>query len=332
MDINKYAPSGGKAIVDCEVKRYPIQAAYDKNRLLEPMITRDLLSITQKLGSKLEALDYSIKTASSVEDKIDREYKSGNLGSPETIFLSLTDSIRYTQICKKEDMVNFANMTIKTLEERGYKLTKIKNYFARPFPNTGYKGLHFNFLSPQGKIFELQLHTPESLMIKDEGHRRYEQARSISTPPETAKILYNEMVEIHSLAPTPDGIESIHDMAIKGRELEELIQQIEQPNIEIKKVETDAGKMVFYTILQHGLELERGCEIHHYDNSVSVTRSFVNNQEQTTNVYNYDRNGNSIILQNEENLDVNHTIDIDSILNNKEVKIISDLNVEDPEL
>lgn len=37
------------------------------------------------------------------------------------------------------------------MEKQGYALSGVKNYFSHPYPDTGYKGMHLNFISPYGQ-------------------------------------------------------------------------------------------------------------------------------------------------------------------------------------
>ena len=72
MDFYKEHITGNKAIVDQNFNKYELKRYYDEKRIIEPLITADLQNMSEKLGTGFTGLIYSVKTASSIEDKLDR--------------------------------------------------------------------------------------------------------------------------------------------------------------------------------------------------------------------------------------------------------------------
>ncbi|WP_143434406.1 hypothetical protein [Anaerococcus sp. Marseille-P3625] len=62
---------------------------------------------------------------------------------------------------------------------KGYNIIGINNTF--PILNTTYKGINILVKNSDGYIFELQIHTYQSLQIKEQNHKLYENSRLAST-------------------------------------------------------------------------------------------------------------------------------------------------------
>lgn len=247
-----------------------LEHEYHEIRLKEPLITKDLYAICKRNNTYLEGLDYSVKTMSSVNSKIERhEHNTGNVASSLRSICS--DIIRYTQICKHEDIFKIAKETIDELEKQGYQLTIIRNYFKHPYPNTGYKGLHMNFVSPYGETFELQFHSEDSFKIKQQGHELYEKIRAVSTPIEEKEKLKKEILRIHNLVSNPPGYDELDNYIAP----QDVLQQ-KHTNCEVNiSTQFDLAKSInvlIYNIIMDEEEILKGYEITYHDKSKDIGR------------------------------------------------------------
>ena len=190
------------------------QAIYDKARANEKIITPVMLQIAAELNAQMVGLQYSVKTASSVEDKIQRRLKeSGGTKSDEQIVAEMGDIVRYTLLAEHNDLVATTQRTSASLQALGYKVIKLDNRYLTP--NASYKGIHLDVVSPEGQVFELQIHSPESMAIKNAAHILYEEARSVNTAPDRAKQLMEEMRTMWGELPMPKDIETLTNYSIK---------------------------------------------------------------------------------------------------------------------
>lgn len=186
-----------------------LDKAYNDVRFIEPLISEKVWNAVDSLGNELIGTQFAMKTASSVNDKLERVQQKMqdselDINLPE-VFSQIKDLIRYTEICPHDDIMKVAEATIKKLEEDGFTLSGYKNYFLKPYPQTGYKGLHLNFISPYGQEIELQVHSKESFETKQNGHDLYEKVRAVATQEEDKKALIAEMVALHRKTPNPAG-------------------------------------------------------------------------------------------------------------------------------
>ncbi len=202
--------SGSEAEKDCKFKNKSpaVQAIYDRARENERKITPDMEAIAKKLGTEMYGLEFSVKTASSLERKIDKKMLERTF-TEEEVMENMGDIVRYTQMCKHDKIAENALKTVELLRQKGYDISEIDNKYLKT--STPYKGVHINALSPDGQKFELQMHSKESMAVKESIHPIYEEARKTTISPQLRKELEKQMQMISSKLPKPKGIESVQN-------------------------------------------------------------------------------------------------------------------------
>lgn len=198
-------------LVGCEPQA---QIVYDKARASEPAITMDMLEIADELGSSLDGLEHSLKTASSIRSKIDRKtdkaLKAGVSPKTDTEYVEETgDLIRYTQIADHDKMAEVARQTISLLQDKGYTVEKVDNKYLNK--EGRYKAIHLDIASVSGIRFEMQIHSPETLAANRATHVMYEEWRKPETAPERKAQLYGEIKAVYDSLPQPKGIMSLEN-------------------------------------------------------------------------------------------------------------------------
>lgn len=185
-----------------QLKPYAVER-YKKDLANEPQITSDLCDIAEGLGTDMFGLDYRLKKASDssdggcrIADKI-QENMEHEGWSYEEATDNLSDMVRYTQGCTTDNLVSNFEHTRAELEKKGYKVAKIKNTWDSYNIDKPYRGINCVFISPTGTRFELQFHTPESLVGKEVQHPQYEEQRKPDTPQhrkdQLGQIMYQNM-------------------------------------------------------------------------------------------------------------------------------------------
>ena len=100
-----------------------------------------------------------------------------------------------------------STMISNILQKSGYKIAKLDNKYLDK--NSDYKGIHLDVVSPSGQKFELQIHSKESMAVKNKLHPIYEKSRSMPKgSPERLK-LEKQMREISAGLAMPDGINDL---------------------------------------------------------------------------------------------------------------------------
>ncbi len=188
------------------------QIAYNIARASEPAITMDMLEIADELGTSMEGLEYSVKTASSIKSKIERKadtaIRQGKLPKSDVEYVQETgDLIRYTQIVPHNRMAAMTNRTIALLQTKGYVLEKVDNKYLNP--NGRYKAIHLDIANAQGVHFEMQIHSLETLSANRATHAMYEEWRSPDTPAERKEQLYKDIRSVYAAVAQPKDIMTV---------------------------------------------------------------------------------------------------------------------------
>lgn len=177
----------------------------------EPETTKDLADVLKKNGSQFSGLKFRLKTNESLARKIATDLESEGLKSTneniQKIANSIHDNLRYTAICDPKTYVKQYEGIVKDLESKGYEVVKAKNTFADP--NSSYKGLNTQVRNKNGYIFELQFHTKQSVIIKEEMHKLYDISRDPKQSKAAREKADAKMWELSKKVILPDNVDDI---------------------------------------------------------------------------------------------------------------------------
>ena len=209
--ISGSASQGDNILEGCQLRA---QVAYNMARANEPRITMDMLDIANRLGTSMEGLEYSVKTASSIKSKIDRKtnkaLEAGETPKQDFEYVSETgDLLRYTEVVNHDEMADKVRDTVALLEEKGYTLDEIDNKYLNK--DGRYKAVHLNATSPSGQAFEIQVHSQETLAASRATHKMYEEWRNPETSTERKAELYTSIKSTYDSLPLPRGIEQLEN-------------------------------------------------------------------------------------------------------------------------
>ena len=151
-----------------------------------------LQKLAQDTGSKMEGLENRLKTPESLARKLN-----------DTAPGQIADALRYTMVSDEAVMAENAAKSLAALEQQGYKVLKVKNTFKDGAP---YKGVNTQIQAPNGQVFELQFHTPESFAMKQNTHALYEEMRVLPPTSERARAIQQELVKMNETLPNPPGL------------------------------------------------------------------------------------------------------------------------------
>jgi hypothetical protein len=170
-----------------------VSSSSEPGKLAEPKVSKDISDAARQTGGKQEGLEFRIKKEESLARKLATEP-----GKP------INDSLRYTTVYEPNQLAGGAEQTMSKLESLGYEKVAVKNTFEE---GSRYMGINTTFKSPEGQIFELQFHTPESFNVKQNlTHGLYEEFRLPSTTNARRIELQQEMNRITGTITIPPGI------------------------------------------------------------------------------------------------------------------------------
>lgn len=176
----------------------------------EPELTALLSGLATEHGGKMEGLKYRVKTADSLARKIEGDIaearNNGKALSAAEAGAKMFDVNRYTTVHPEASYVASTQATLDALRAQGYKLN-VKNFWN--VDGNPYRSINVQVTAPNGQKFELQLHTPKSLHVKETGlHPLYEKFRV--EPSQAKRDAYSrEMHVFAATIPEPPGVRNI---------------------------------------------------------------------------------------------------------------------------
>jgi hypothetical protein len=128
--------------------------------------------------------------------------------SPEDLVKEIHDGVRYTFVSTTETCVsNFWDVSGR-LQDSGFELTARINKWG----NEEYKGVNMRWRDAESDlVFEVQVHTYESLDAKERTHKTYERITDARTPVEDIERLRNYQKHVSSQVPQLEGWQEIPD-------------------------------------------------------------------------------------------------------------------------
>jgi hypothetical protein len=179
----------------------------EKVTAAEPGVTQSVQGATEAMGGEMIGLEHRLKSAESLTRKIATDMANEGL-TAEQASGRIADAVRYTSSFPPERLVEGVQATLRQLESEGNQVLKLKNTWLDEA--SSYKGINVQMKAPDGQVFELQFHTPESFWAKDEGtHAIFEEMRKLQKGSPEWEALNEKQMEIARQLKVPDGIEKI---------------------------------------------------------------------------------------------------------------------------
>jgi hypothetical protein len=151
-------------------------------------------------GGHLQGLDHRLKTEESLQSKLKDEVKDDL--TPENAEEAINDALRYTAIGSGSNYTAQYDTVMEKLAEAGYVPKRAINSWSDS--PAIYQGTNITLMTPEGRKFELQFHTPESFAAKEKTHTHYEVYRTTDDP-EVKVREWAIMIEMQSHVRRPDG-------------------------------------------------------------------------------------------------------------------------------
>jgi SPP1 gp7 family putative phage head morphogenesis protein len=217
-----------------------VDSVYDDSLARELLITPQIMAIAEKTRGVVDGLKFRVKQPNSLRRKIVDQVRLGEYATPAEAAANISDTVRYTVAYDRNEYLTGVTNALDELRTKGYQL-KVKNYWER----ADYKGINVAVKDADGKLFELQLHTKESLAIKEDLHALYEQYRVSRNDAERWR-LWNRMTEIAAKTPEPANFQGL----LKVGELRY------EYFTDAKGVRRTAGEGIFKPVSKPGVKLK----------------------------------------------------------------------------
>ena len=210
VDIGKIMSEGGCDRKTAEAAAAEAKKIYDKVSAAEPRITSDIVSAVAENSGKMYGLNFRMKQETSLGRKIAKDAKDEYNGDLKAAAAGVKDAVRYTAVFETKDFTAGYNNVKASLEAKGYKEDRCKNFFADYAEfNSIQKAVQCVYSDKDGNRLELQFHTYESQGAKEVNHPMYEKSRAAGIGSQEKGVLDDRMRNIGANVPDPDGVMSI---------------------------------------------------------------------------------------------------------------------------
>ena len=172
---------------------------HDKVKKVEPELTDNLIDMAAEGGGQMEGLEFRFKATKGNAKKITNISRDSGI-SVEEAQSQVPDAVRYTMTFPEEEYVGGAANVIARLEGLGHEV-QVKNYWDE---GDGYQGINIVVKHPDGFLYELQLHTPESFKVKQAAHDAYDEYQK-ETDDAIRMELFRRMAAAAGELPMPKG-------------------------------------------------------------------------------------------------------------------------------
>ncbi len=185
----------------------------------------DAAAESLRLLTKAAAVEAKITDAviSAIGDEAAPYHLANRLKSPESLARKLVkyhdyyrrtnqdpeDVLRYTAAVKHPDeLTKAAVRTIERLQNQQWQMESALHSYV---DGSRYKGLHA-FLRSQGERIELQVHSQESIDVKERTTPLYEIERDTDQPPEVRDEARRECIALSDRMTQPAGIDELEEL------------------------------------------------------------------------------------------------------------------------
>lgn len=185
----------------------------------------DTAAMSLRLLAKAAAVEARITDAmiSAIGDEASPYHLANRLKSPESLARKLMkfddyyrrtnrgpeDVLRYTAAVKQPDeLTKAAVRTIERLQDQRWQMESALHSYVE---GSRYKGLHA-FLRSQGERIELQVHSKESIAVKELTTPLYEIERDNDQPPAVRDEVRRECIALSAGMTQPAGIDELKEL------------------------------------------------------------------------------------------------------------------------
>ncbi len=184
------------------------QALLGRARQMEPQVTDMLQRIAARHGGQLAGTQHQLKSYGSLQEKLKQRValKKQTLEAAAGV----NDALRYSVVLEPQDFTAGLRATLAALDDEGHARVKLTNQFT-DYPPV-FKAINVTLRSPEGALWEIQFHTPETFALKERFHDLYKRAHALALGGASRaeqRILQAPALEAFKRVASPPGCEEI---------------------------------------------------------------------------------------------------------------------------
>ncbi|WP_246048900.1 XopAD/skwp family type III secretion system effector [Brenneria rubrifaciens] len=145
----------------------------------EPAITsmlQNLLKNSPGEQARLAGLEHAVKSVGSLSDKLRylMAYKSVSL---QEAVAKVSDALRYSIVLPHDTFTRGCRHILAALDDAGHRLSQRINHFNQQ--GYAFRAISTKLNSPDGIVWEIQFHTPQTFELKEKFHDLYKKAQAV---------------------------------------------------------------------------------------------------------------------------------------------------------
>ncbi|WP_425513147.1 XopAD/skwp family type III secretion system effector [Xanthomonas fragariae] len=178
---------------------------------MEPVITKMLIGAAKLHGGHLEGMGHKFKSPGSLAEKF-RQQIALKHKTLEEAAACINDALRYSVVLEPQHFTVGLRGVLASLDNQGHVRVKLLNLFTRH--RQAFKAVNVTLRSPEGALWEIQFHTPDTFKLKEEFHDLYKESFALQL--ESASQVDQHQLQASAQAAfsgvnAPPGCEEIDD-------------------------------------------------------------------------------------------------------------------------
>ncbi|WP_330463075.1 XopAD/skwp family type III secretion system effector [Xanthomonas oryzae] len=185
------------------------QTLLGRARQMEPQVTDMLQNIAARHGGQLAGTQHQLKSYSSLQEKL-KQRVALKKQSLEEAAASVNDALRYSVVLEPQGFTAGLRAVLAALDDQGHARVKLTNQFTEYPPS--FKAINLTLRSPEGALWEIQFHTPETFALKERFHDLYKRAHALAVGGASRaeqRTLQAPALEAFKRVASPPGCEEI---------------------------------------------------------------------------------------------------------------------------
>nr|WP_238135718.1 XopAD/skwp family type III secretion system effector [Xanthomonas fragariae] len=146
------------------------EALLTRAREMEPVVTDMLTRAAELHGGRLEGMRHQFKSPGSLVEKFEQQIALKHKTLEEAA-AGINDALRYSVVLEPRHFTAGLRGMLASLDDQGHVRVKLVNLFMRY--RQAFKAVNVTLRSPEGALWEIQFHTPDTFKLKEQFHDLY---------------------------------------------------------------------------------------------------------------------------------------------------------------
>ncbi|RMT49934.1 hypothetical protein ALP47_01718 [Pseudomonas savastanoi] len=187
------------------------QSLLKRARKMEPRVTHMLRRVAESHAGQLAGMDHQLKSVGSLKENLKQQMAVKNKTLEEAV-AGVNDALRYSVVLDPQDFTAGLRGVLASLDDQGHVRVKLNNLFAKHQP--AFKSVNVTMRSPEGALWEIQFHTPDTFRLKEQFHDLYKHSYALQlqgAPLTDQREVQAPAQDAFRLVPSPPECDDIDD-------------------------------------------------------------------------------------------------------------------------